>query len=134
MANGKLRDYVWRVLSFLAARSEFLDTEHPAFQFPEPDLVENTKTLQATLIFRDGSRLHVRATLDIEFDVREFDYAYVYYDSRGARVFQYDDAPHHPGVATHPHHLHRGENRVRALDVPRVDFFAMLEQVLNHLR
>lgn len=134
MANGKLRDYFWRVTSFLAEYSDFFDAEHAAFQYPDEDLVEHSNTLQATLIFRDGSRLYARATLDNEFAVREYDYAYVYFDSRGARVFQYDDAPHHPEVSTHPHHMHRGDERISASDLPRVDFFAVVEQILPRLR
>lgn len=32
-------------------------------------------------------------------------YAYTYI-REGQRVFRYDNAPHHPEIATHPHHKH----------------------------
>jgi len=113
MPNGKLRSYYWRIATFLAERSGYLDTEHPAFLFPDEDAVEFGKTLKATLLFRDGSRLNAQATLDDRAEIREYDYAYIYYDRRGKRVFQYDDAPHHTNIPTHPHHLHQGETETR---------------------
>lgn len=137
MPNGKLRSYYWRIATFLAECSGDLDTEHPAFLFPDEGAVEFGKTLKATVIFRDGSRLNAQATLDDRAEIREYDYAYIYYDRRGARVFQYDDAPHYPELATYPHHLHRGEKpkrgkeRVEAIDMPRVDFIAVLQKVIR---
>ncbi len=140
MSNGKLRDYYWRISSFLAERSEYLDREHSAFDFPSEHEVGNAGALRAVLIFRDGSQLYVRAFFDDRAEIREYEYAYIYYDPRGKRVFQYDDAPHHPHVSTHPHHLHRGDKpkrgreRVEAIDVARVDFIAMVEKAIARVR
>jgi len=140
MSDGKLRDYYWRLFTFLAERIEFLDTRRSAFQFPGENEVENTGALNASIVFRDGSRLFVRASLDERAEILEYDYAYIYYDRRGKRVLQYDDAPHHPDVSTHPHHLHRGEKpkhgteRVYPIDVPRVDFIAVVEMIIERLR
>ncbi|MBI4674275.1 MAG: hypothetical protein HY741_21745 [Chloroflexi bacterium] len=139
MANGKLREYYWHVMTFLAERSEYLDTEHFAFRFPDEDIAINRQVLEATLIMRDGSRLFARASLDDQAAVREYDYAYIYYDHHGNRIFQYDDAPHHPEIATHPHHLHRGvkskqkRERVYPLDVPQVNFIVIVEKVIERL-
>lgn len=116
-----------------------MDTKHSAFQFLDEDIVLTRANLEATLILRDGSRLFVRASLDDQAAVREYDYAYVYYDSNGNRIFQYDDSPHHPNIATYPHHLHRGikpkrkKDRIRATDVPQVDFITIVEKVIAHL-
>lgn len=140
MSNGKLRDYYWRISSFLAERSEYLDREHSAFDFPSEHEVGNTGALRAVLIFRDGSQLFVRTSFDDHAEIREYDYAYIYYDPHGKRVFQYDDAPHHPHVSTHPHHLHRGDKpklgreEVYAINLPRVDFIAIVEKAIRRVR
>ena len=138
MSDGKLREYYWRIWTHLTERSEYLDTENPAFQLPEYDEVENTGNLNATLVFRDGSHLYVQTSLDDRAEIREYEYAYVYSDSHGRRVFQYDDAPHHPRISTHPHHLHRGEakgkkERVYALDIAHVDFVTVVEKIIHQL-
>ncbi|MBI3912850.1 MAG: hypothetical protein HY327_01445 [Chloroflexi bacterium] len=140
MANGKLREYYWRIKSHLAERSEYLDTEHSAFDFPDSAEVEFHERVNATLVFRDGSIMHVRTTLDDSADIREYDFAYVYSDVNGKRIFQYDDSPHHPSISTHPDHLHRGEKPARgkehihASDLPRVEFIAVLDKVIAHLQ
>ncbi len=140
MANGKLRDYYWRVTTFLAECLEYLDSEHSAYAFPSSDEVENTGILSATLVFRDGSRLYIRTTLDNQAKVREYDYAYIYLDHQGNRIFQYDDSPHHPEVSTHPHHLHRGDKpkhgreRVDAIDLAQVYFIAVVDKIITRLK
>ena len=48
-------------------------------------------------------------------------YAYTYL-REGQRVFRYDNAPHHPEVATHPHHKHAGPmDRVAPADQPSLN-------------
>ena len=47
---------------------------------------KNTGALNATIVFRDGSRLFVRASLEERGEIFEYDYAYIYYDRRGRRV------------------------------------------------
>ena len=138
MSDGKLREYYWRIWTHLIERSEYLDTEHPAFQLPEYDEVENTGNLNATLVFRDGSQLHIRTSLDDRAEIREYEYAYIYLDDHGNRIFQYDDVPHHPRISTNPHHLHRGETkrkkeRVYALDIAQVEFITIVEKVIDRL-
>lgn len=73
MPDGKLRDYYWRIVTFLAERLDDLDTEHSAFHFPNDDEVEYAGVLRATLVFRDGSQLYVRAALDDRAEVHEYD-------------------------------------------------------------
>ncbi len=138
MANGKLREYYWRIKTFIAEHAESFDSESSAFRFPEQDDLVNFELIDAVLIFRDGSKLYVRAALDYETVVHEHSYAYVYYDAQGNRIFQYDDAPHHPEIATHPHHLHRDtkskRERISALDVPQVDFITIVSKVIAQLK
>jgi len=116
MANGKLLDYYWRIKTFLAERDEYFTTTHSAYQFPEEEVVVNRAVLEATLVFRDASQLVVRTSFDYQSAVREYDYAYVYYDAHGKRIFQYDDSPHHPEITSHPHHLHRGVKSKRIVE------------------
>jgi len=140
MSDGKLRAYYWDVFTALAEAFDLLDPAHPGYSFPSEDEVEYTAALHATLIFQDGSRLIVHSWLDAAAKVREHDYAYVYLDAAGNRVFQYDDAPHHPELVTHPHHVHRGpkpaagRDEALSLDIPGVDFTTILSKVREHLR
>jgi len=137
MPDGKLRAYYWEAFTALAEIVDLLDAAHPDHSFPSEDEVEYTAALNAALVFKDGSRLIVHAWLDDTAEVRERDYAYVYLDAQGRRVFQYDDAPHHPELPTHPHHVHKGRQPAQGpdqalpLDISRVDFVTVLGQVLR---
>lgn len=134
MSNGKLVAYYWEAFSALAEIADFLDTAHPDYSFPSEDEVECVAALHANLVFKDGYRLIVHTWLDPTADVREYDYAYVYLDGQGNRVFQYDDAPHHPELSTHPHHVHKGPkpgkgtDRALPLDIPQVGFVTILSK------
>jgi len=135
VSDGKLRYYYWRIYSFLAERMYLLNVNHEDFQFPDASDVELGQRLKAVLVFRNGSRLFVRVRLDATAKVREYDYAYIYSGPSGKRIIQYDDAPHHPDISTHPHHLHKGEkppygkDKAYPLDIPRVDFFTVVSHV-----
>lgn len=118
MPDGKLRAVYWENFTALAAVEDILDTTHPDYSFPSEDEVEYTSALHAMLIFADGSRLIVHSWLEIADEVQEHDYAYVYLDAQGNRVFQYDDAPHHPGLPGYPHHMHKGRNPSPILIAP----------------
>lgn len=135
MSNGRFRFYYWQIYSFLSELLPILDTSHSDYSFPHEDELEFTGEMRAALVFKDGSRLFVKSLLDDTADLREYDYAYIYLDAKGQRIFQYDDAPHHPELSTHPHHWHRGkrpakgEDKARALDMPKVDFVAVVSKI-----
>ncbi len=137
MPDGKLRYYYWHAFSLLVEFSHLLNSTHPDHRVPDEDLIVFGEHLTATLVFVDESRLIVRASLEASADVREYDYAYVYLDADGKRVFQYDDSPHHPEVSTHPHHMHKGrvpveeKDEAHELDIPQVDFSTVLRKVVN---
>ena len=128
MPDGKIRAYYWGAFTALAEIADLLDTAHPDYSFPSEDEMECVAALHANLVFKGGCRLIVHSWLDATADVREYDYAYVYLDEKGNRIFQYDDAPHHPELSTYPHHVHKGKKLTKGvdkalpLDVPRVDF------------
>lgn len=64
--------------------------------------------IQCRVVFWDGSCLDIYEVVNTElgYPVRVH-YAYTYV-REGRRVFRYDNAPHHPEIATHPHHKHIG--------------------------
>ena len=137
MPNGKLRAYYWKIFTALAEIADLMDTSHQDHSFPSEDEVECTAALHATLVFKNGSRLIVHSWMDTAAEVREYDYAYIYQDAQGNRVFQYDDAPHHPQLSTYPHHVHKGRRPAKGpdvalpLDIPRVDFVTILDKVVR---
>lgn len=84
--------------------------------------------IRCRVFFWDGSFLDLYEVVSTElgYPVRVH-YAYTYL-REGQRVFRYDNAPHHPEIATHPHHKHVGpEDRVAPADQPS------LSQVLDEV-
>lgn len=75
--------------------------------------------LRCRVFFWDDSYLDIYEVVSTElgYPVRIW-YAYTYI-CQGKRVFRYDNAPHHPEIATHPHHKHIGpEERLAPADQP----------------
>jgi len=75
--------------------------------------------LRCRAFFWDGSYLDLYEVVSTElgYPVR-VRYAYTYI-REGERVFRYDNAPHHPEIATHPHHKHIGPaDRLAPSDQP----------------
>jgi len=64
--------------------------------------------IRCRVFFWDGSYVDIYEVVSTElgYPVRVH-YAYTYL-REGQRVFRYDNAPHHPEIATHPHHKHIG--------------------------
>lgn len=54
-------------------------------------------------------------------------YAYTYIRAN-KRVFRYDNAPHHPQIATHPHHKHIGPDD-KVVASPEPTFSQVLDEV-----
>ena len=75
--------------------------------------------IRCRVFFWDGSYLDIYEVVSTElgYPVRVH-YSYTYL-REGRRVFRYDNAPHHPGIATHPHHKHIGAaDRLAPADQP----------------
>jgi hypothetical protein len=75
--------------------------------------------LRCRIHFWDDSFLDIYETVSTElgYPVR-ISYAYTYLRA-GKRTFRYDNAPHHPEIATFPHHKHIGaEERLAPTDQP----------------
>lgn len=89
--------------------------------------------IRCRVIFWDGSFMDIYEVVSTElgYPVR-INYAYTYLQ-HGQRVFRYDNAPHHPEIATHSHHKHIGpKDRVAPSDQPNLSqIFAEIESLLG---
>ena len=138
MPDGRFRRYYWQIRTLLSENVHLLNVDHPAYKICEEHEVEYAGTFWASIVFENGSQLIVRFSLRADEDIEEHSYAYQYLGPQGERIFRYDDAPHHPEISTHPHHLHRGpepsrheKDKIYALDVNRVDFATIFVKVVR---
>ena len=77
------------------------------------DLIKDKRSpyigfLEGHLSFLDGSSLHAVEFVNVKTIVDRYKYSYHYQDANNQLIFRYDMAPHHPDVATFPHHKHVG--------------------------
>ena len=85
-------------------RKAHMDPSDATFECIASDDFNGLLRCRAT--FWDGSFLEIYEVVSTElgYPVRiHYAYSYVH---RGHCVFRYDNAPHHPSVATLPHHKH----------------------------
>jgi hypothetical protein len=64
--------------------------------------------LRGSLYFSDGSVLHVREYVSVQYDIERYMYVYQYQDRDGILIFRYDNSRHFPQLSTSPHHKHDG--------------------------
>jgi hypothetical protein len=82
--------------------------------------------IRCRIVFWDNSFLYEIVSTELGYPVRVY-YAYTYL-REGKRVFRYDNAPHHPEIATHPYHKHIGaRDRLVPADQPT------LKQILDEV-
>ena len=62
----------------------------------------------AKVTFIDNSELHVMEYSEVEKTIERKTYRYHYQNYRKEMIFRYDNAPHHIGISTYPHHKHIG--------------------------
>jgi len=77
--------------------------------------------IRGEIYFVDGSLLHLREFVDVEFDLDRLTYVYQYMDATRRLVFRYDNTGHHKklNLSTYPHHKHKGsEANVVASSAP----------------
>jgi len=60
-------------------------------------------------------------------------YSYHWQDEQGKLIKRWDNAPHHPTLPTHPHHLHEGseEQILPNEQVTLLDVFAVIQQTFS---
>ena len=89
--------------------------------------------VRCDLTLWDGSILTISESIDTSTGYPEkTDYSYQYVRS-GQTAFRYDNAPHHPEIATFPHHKHVGarEEPVPASPPTLSAIFAEIEKYLG---
>jgi hypothetical protein len=90
--------------------------------------------IRGSIYFLDGSLLHLREFVDVEYGSERYMYAYHYQRSDGALVFRYDNTPHFPHLPTFPHHKHEGSEAhvVAAGPVDLETVFAEIRGLRGH--
>ncbi len=109
----QLHHYLARVQATLLSRREIeMETLEV---FDRSDKVGQSSELYAVVRFYDGSQLQIVEKLVVEaYALLKTRYAYHYQQADGVLIFRYDSAPHHPEIATYPHHKHIGEQVMAA--------------------
>ncbi len=85
-------------------------------------------TIDGTLYFSDGSRLEFTERVVIE-KAKPIKRAYRYqYVKSQSPIFRYDNAPHHPLLASFPHHKHVGR---KTFDSKEANLKQVIEEALS---
>jgi uncharacterized protein DUF6516 len=84
--------------------------------------------IRGSIHFLDGSLLHLREFVDVEYGSERYMYAYHYQRPDGALVFRYDNTPHFSHLATFPHHKHEG-SETHVVAAGPVDLEAVLTEI-----
>ena len=71
------------------------------------DVVGLSSRLKLSLVFRNGTELHVRDTI---LDGQRRKDAFHWQNAAGQLLMRWDNAAHWPQIDTYPHHKHVGEN------------------------
>lgn len=90
----------------------------------------HTGFIRGETYFFDGSTLHLREFVDVEFAVDRLMYAYHYVDRTDRLIFRYDNTGHHKALnlSTYPHHKHDGRTG-KIFTSPAPDFNAVLQEI-----
>ena len=101
----RLRQYFSRIESTLHSRLD-AEVEKLVLDEIEPD---RAGVVEGRLRFWDGSLLRFAENIAMRgVSLVKLRYSYHYQDRDGKLRFRYDNVPHHPEIATHPHHKHVG--------------------------
>ena len=99
----RLQRYLSKLYSIIVSRRE-IEVER---LFIDESVPGQNGIIEGRLRFWDESLLEfVEILTTRDLVLIKTDYAYHYQSKTGQLIFRYDNAPHHPGVNTHPHHKH----------------------------
>ena len=114
----KIDDYFVSIERGLSQNPQISKIEEPITLLTSDDY---NGLIRCRVTFWDGSFLDIYEVISTElgYPVR-INYAYTYLRN-DQRVFRYDNAPHHPEIATHPHHKHISlKDRLAPADQPNL--------------
>ena len=86
--------------------------------------------IKGKIIFSDASELHFKEYCMAVPVLQKIAYSYHYQDQNKELIFRYDNAEHHPEIATYPHHKHL---RDKVLPSQLVSLKEVLNQVISKL-
>jgi len=101
-----------------------------SFEFFSQKRTEYEGFVRGNILFKDGSILHWREYVDVEYGIERDMYSYQYMDASKHLIFRYDNAEHHHklNLANFPHHKHEGsEDNIVSANAP------ILEDVLREI-
>ncbi len=106
-------------------------------------VTQNPQIVELMIYGENAFRFKIRATVDptITFQVwvncnpRHTRYAYQLF-RYGNTLLRWDNAPHHPGIAGFPHHLHDAQDQIYPTALsgnPEEDLPAVLNEIAHYL-
>jgi len=84
--------------------------------------------MRGEVYFLDGSCLHLREFVDVEYGINRYRYVYHYQGADGALIFRYDNTPHFAGLPTFPHHKHQ-DDETHVIAAPAPDLKQVLVEI-----
>ena len=114
----KIDDYFVSIERGLSQNPQISKIEEPITLLTSDDY---NGLIRCRVTFWDGSFLDIYEVVSTElgYPVR-INYAYAYLRN-DQLIFRYDNAPHHPEIATHPHHKHISpKDRLAPADQPNL--------------
>jgi len=117
----QVKDYFAEIQNLLQ-RSAFIENVDVEYDVKS----KNIGIIQGTLEMIDGFTLQFMELINIERDkITRPKYRFHLMSVNDEMIFRYDNAPHHPEIATHPHHKH-----VKGESVPKQSKGVGLKEVL----
>lgn len=122
-----LRAYLARLYDTILSRGEIVIERLDIQPF-----AGETAIFAASLSFFDGSKLIVEEEIreGTRRIVEKVRYKYHYQSSEGELIFRYDNAPHHPGLRSFPHHKHEGGRVIEAGSLDLGEVLREIDKVL----
>jgi len=86
------------------------------------EVAENEGYISGKMLLTDQSELHFAEYVITEPDVHRLKYRYHLQSAEKKLLARWDNAPHHPEVSSHPHHLHLADSvkESEPMDIQRV--------------
>lgn len=120
------RDYY---LSLIQAFISFPFTVEVRLVFDE--VTEHECHIHGSVRLERSAILFVSEYCNLQNALEPVKYRYHLQTEAGEFLSRWDNAPHHPRIATHPHHLHLNDGRVLASEIH--DLFTLIKVLSAYL-